>query len=569
MDNFVVITHYQLFHAIVMILNSKRPSRIYIYTGYIYFDIDKLQYLEGNNFINEIVFFDDNDIKVDFFKNLPTSPSNFEAVLVPFFERIFCNITADDDIYVYNELQLSFYYLATRFTNIIKVEDGYNSFIQEHRIHNFTGRFEMIDPYIGNVFPGVRGKRAKKVIVSSLSKEEAAVLDDDILEKIEIIDYLELKKAVFDKMKELIPKLYEITPITNENSLLILTQPLYKKKYCSPIDQMLFYKQIIQQHQNEFDHIYIKKHPADKFSYLMFENEQIKILAGDTPIDVYEFTDYSFEKAISHGSTTSNNKAFRSVEKIIGDQTITYGNVAKTIKNYIGKCKLDVNIFCLIEPEVAVPQIIRNYRINLTVINKKEDISSDQLGEYNILIENSISLKNVIELLKNRHLNIDDTFAFVRQVDGKIFDKVYYSNGIGKVNLYSNLSSRKPFCELLEGVLLSTPKTVTISECTVVLNQETLKAILPTDFSEDKYAIIDRCNLASFEQQEKMDEIQLSISARDLISIIDDEKKRIRREMNGKRLRSRVKNKLLRGILKNESIYNWSRRRKYICNRKS
>ncbi|MFV0379755.1 MAG: glycosyltransferase family 52 [Anaerorhabdus sp.] len=483
MDNYVVITHYQLLHAICMSLNSRKPTRLYVYSGYLKFSQRKLNNIAGKYNIKEVIVFKDSQIQQSFFEELTKGPEVFEMILAPHFKKIFQSIKKDEDIYIYNELQLSYYYLGTRFNNLIKVEDGYNSFFQERHIHKLVGPFSLLAPYVGKEFPKFQGTNSKKVIISSLSDSQKTELNEDILEKIEVIDFLNLKEKERKKIEELLKLIYSFPKIKTNNNLLVLTQPLANKGYCAPHEQMLFYKEIVDRNIDKYEYIYVKKHPVDTYTYSFLENVKVKILESDFPAEIFEYSDIVFDKVISLGSTTSENIAFKEIEQIYTKKKVKRLDVEYCINKYISNTKFEVNVY-LLENSKSIEQIeLKNYIINIINVKTIDEIDNNNLGNYNIVLDNYENILKIKEALSHKNIKLADIFSFKISKNNELLDFYNKNQYRIKPSIYTHLFSRKAFLFLAKNKNLSKFSVRALHNCKIELGD---KYIFEPSVEEEK-----------------------------------------------------------------------------------
>lgn len=106
---------------------------------------------------------------------------------------------------------------------------------------------------------------------------------------------------------------------SNENTLLILTQPLFKDNFVPSLEtQKQIYTDIIKENKNKFDVIYVKPHPRDDFPYEQIDCN-IHVINKKIPTEVFNFMNrIMFKKAITISSTAIYNMNFVEEKELLG-----------------------------------------------------------------------------------------------------------------------------------------------------------------------------------------------------------------------------------------------------------
>jgi hypothetical protein len=139
--------------------------------------------------------------------------------------------------------------------------------------------------------------------------------------KIEQFNIEELFGGLSQKEKEMIISVFlteeevnVLKKLTNNNSVIVLTQPLSEDKFTSEQQKRKLYKEIISKYQGNYQ-VIIKKHPRERTTY-NFEN--VLELEGDFPSEIFTMLGIRFKKAI--GICTSATKLIDADERINTDE---------------------------------------------------------------------------------------------------------------------------------------------------------------------------------------------------------------------------------------------------------
>lgn len=343
MKNYVVMTHYQLMYAVMHAhLYNKNNARLFISNDYINFDGINIDKILNKNIFIEANIFGTKSIQQDFFSALNSDNPKvaFDEVLENHFANIFTDCKGGT-FYIFNEFQLYYYYIEKYANEIIIVEDGYGSYKQQNNILCFKGQYKEINPYIGTLFPLLHAKSPKvvkyliNVPVNELSVHKGLI---------EICDFKEMESKINrNSLLNFYKDIYNFPDKLNENSALLLTQPLKRANYCRTIDQMKLYKKILKEKLSQFDHIYIKPHPADDIGYNFLVNEKVTLLSSDFPVEVFNYTETEFELTYTFGSTASKiAKYSKDNISLFNYQKPTHNQIARFIKKFVRGVKIEI-----------------------------------------------------------------------------------------------------------------------------------------------------------------------------------------------------------------------------------
>lgn len=388
MKSFVVLTYYQLMHAVACALTLKEKANLYFSQNYLDISEDFLERIRETGLFYKVVCLSQKEYVVPFTEELKKTKgmseeeidaignSIFEKYLEPHYAELFKDADFDDEIYVYNDFQRHYYYIAKHFKNIIGVEDGYKSLAQQIKVHRFKGNHKLVEPFLGKYYPEplYKYKNVKK-IVSSCDFEN---LPEYYREKLEVLDFkdlLEKNKASFVKIMLYIFKL-ENLQIQND-SILVLGTPLARARYCNASQAYLLYKKLVNELLAEHPGacIYIKPHPADTLDYELLGAENVIVLDKAFPIELLEYKGGHFQKTVSFGSTAIMDKLSQD-NMILYSGTGSIPDVKRFIKEYVKDERLIFNVYVKLE-EIDIDTYINiygylrqyvNFYINVKVI---------------------------------------------------------------------------------------------------------------------------------------------------------------------------------------------------------
>lgn len=299
-ENFVAFTHYHVLVSIIYALESKKPTRLYLGKGYSDFEKDYVTKLKNTNIFEDIIEFSlSNGVEL-LYQDLNRRPEDADIIIPTRLNLPYRNIfsscdLSNDNVYIFSDTHPYWYYIETHFANIIKLEDAYNSFDRELKPFEIWGKWGCIKPYIGSIYPEVNFKSNKinKIIISNPIED----LPDNISEKIEIRDTKKMAEQNKEKLTRCLTNMYDVDiSMLNENSVMILTQPLALYEYCTKNEQRELYNRMAKHYP--LKDIVIKPHPADKMQYTKYT-----VMNKNIPIEVLNFMDIRIKKAITFGSS--------------------------------------------------------------------------------------------------------------------------------------------------------------------------------------------------------------------------------------------------------------------------
>lgn len=427
MKSFVAMTYYQLMHAIAYTVELDEPANLYFSRKYLDVDDEFIDRINKTGVFNEAVGFDMREFETPFYEELKqinaeeegiidkVGNSLFEKYLEPFFSKHFCNADTEDEIFVYNDLQLYYYYIAKHFPNIVGIEDGYGSIAQQLRVHRLKGNIELVEPFVGKYFPEYlyKYKNVKRLISSC----NFADIPDDYKRKLEVLDFNFLIKNNRDKFNEALQTIFDVSVNEIKNdSIIILGTPLRRSQYCSSVEQYLFYRKTIRNTELKFPQstIFIKPHPADTMEYELLETDNVKVIDKAFPIEMIQYQGKKVKKTISFGSTAVLDSISRENELIYREKGKPE-DVKRFIKDYVKGESISFNIYIKVsrittDTFINILSYLKTYKhfqINLIVLSNDECYDD---------LTRELVARNI-----NKHVN-----TYIKAHNGKANSNFYY-----------------------------------------------------------------------------------------------------------------------------------------------
>lgn len=459
MKSFVIMTYYQLMHATAMTLYLNEKTNLYVISNYLKTDDSFIDRIIETGVYNKVIKIDQEEgmepYDLAMKKTEGMTPkeidvigsSIFEKYLEPAYEKMFVDADFDDEIYVYNDLQRPYYYIAKHFNNIVGVEDGYGSIAQQIKIHRFKGKYALVSPFVGKYYPRPLYKHENvRRIISSCNFEN---LPEYYKNKIEVLDFnelVELNREDFIKAQEII---FNIESVSIENdSILVLTQPLSRAKYCSAIENFLLFKKIIAEEKKHGKHIYVKPHPADTFvDYELLEDEQVTVIPRNFPIELLEYRGIRFSKAVSFGTTAIVDKICDECRYIYSGE-VTLDKVSKAIKRYIGNEKLKLNIYIKLT-DMLPDRYINAFNFCSTINGFKTRVffvvESNNIKEYKEYFNKKHLNKRIRECTINQKSKLAKRILYRRQLRGVDSVPIIECDRMDDVYIYDNIIKKDSF----------------------------------------------------------------------------------------------------------------------------
>lgn len=350
------MTYYQFMHATAMTLHLNEKTNLFFITNYLNVEDSLIERISDTGIFNSVIKLDQEegmelyDAAMAKTKGMSEEEidkvgnSIFDEYLEPYYYPKFKDADFDDEIFVYNDFQRPYYYIANHFNNIVGVEDGYCSIEQQIEGHRFKGKYALVEPFLGKYYPEPLYKHNRITrIISSCNFEE---LPEYYQERIEVLDFKTLVHEHEQEFMKAQLRVFNLDRIDiSSGGILILTTPLSRAKYCTAYESFALYKKLIAEERKTGKKIYIKPHPAEKHvDYKLFEDEQVTVLPKDFPIELLEYSGIRFSKSVSFGSTAIvENLCDRS--EVLYSGEVTREHISRFIKKYISNTAIRLNIY--------------------------------------------------------------------------------------------------------------------------------------------------------------------------------------------------------------------------------
>lgn len=374
MKSFVVLSYYQLSHAVAMALDMEEKGNLYFSTVQSGVTAELLERIRATGVFNEVVEIDNLKLENPLTSKLKLLQNSsdkeiehignrlFEKHIVPYCERVFSGADFQDDLYLYNDFQPYYYYIAGHFSHIIGVEDAYGVLEKQMNLINHTGieafhYGQYKSRFVGKYWPEMQWKNsAVKTVLSSvpLTEEAPAYLK----EKVRVLDYYELVNRHPKEHREVLESIFGVVfPDFIPESSLILTQPLSANRYCTALDQFLFHRKLILEELEHSQVVYVKPHPADRTDYSVIDDERVIVLEKRFPVELLCDRNVEFRRVVSMMSTATGllkaEKHVQFIDKLDADRQ----DIADKISEYIAEESVQLDLYVRVRectPEVYV-----------------------------------------------------------------------------------------------------------------------------------------------------------------------------------------------------------------------
>jgi hypothetical protein len=300
MKSFLVQTYYQLMHSIATALTLDEKPILYVTLAYLDLDEDFLELIRETGVFSLVKGInkrtDDRRFRIELRKTRGADESVidelgnslFETYLEPHYAEMFRDADKDDDIYVYNDFQLNYYYIQKHFKSIIGLEDGYKVLPQYIGAHKFRGDMVLLEPFIEKgYYPGplYTSPNVTKIICNSAYED--VKLDDYYREKMVVWDYMDIIELNKEKFKEAVLHIFRLDKIDiKENSVLILGQCLDRVKYCDSVTNYMLMRKMIRSELEKGYNVYFKPHPAEVNDARIYLDEGVTLLSQAFPVEI-------------------------------------------------------------------------------------------------------------------------------------------------------------------------------------------------------------------------------------------------------------------------------------------
>lgn len=337
-DNYIVRTFHHVFMAMALANKSQKCSRLYISKGYCQFSKAFIEFIKKSELFECIELYEESAILMSLQYNLVNKVDAADRLvpshLYTYFGQVFKEALPEDKTFIFFDMIPSWYFVQRYFNEVVKVEDAYNSFLQEFNLSdksNYEGVWGDILKLSGDAYPGsvfgnekiiqyyVNGSSNKNIFFNWFAKvkgystndpyEQVRLIDstipDEIKEKTLSVSTLSLLTNLKRRVSNDLEQTFE-SEIKPDRKLykkfnLILTQSLANHGYCTEKQQLDLYKRIVSYYEQKGEMVVIKPHPVDRMDYTALNCE---VIDANVPSEVFFLLDIKFNKVISFGSTS-------------------------------------------------------------------------------------------------------------------------------------------------------------------------------------------------------------------------------------------------------------------------
>jgi hypothetical protein len=365
LKSIVVMTYYQLMHSIALALTFEEKPILYFSRSYLNVDDELLERVKSTGIFHDVIgitarlefvkFMDELKKTRDLTEEQIRAQGNsiFEKYLEPHYAEAFKPADFDDEIYVYNDFQWHYYYIAKHFKHIVGVEDGYKSLQQQLKVQKMKKLQLLLLPFIDNGYypePLYKTKNVERIISSAAFDD----LDDYYQKKIQVWDFKDIVNENPQAFKEALLTIFDIESMNiKSGGVLFLGQPLARGEYCNSVEEYLLMQKYIREETDKGNHVYFKLHPADVIDPVLYMSDKVTMLPGNFPIEVLNFTDITFKKAVTFGST--------------GIDTLSCAR--KMVKHLPDSCDNNARIIRFIRKEIKGEELSLSYYIKTSDLN--------------------------------------------------------------------------------------------------------------------------------------------------------------------------------------------------------
>lgn len=365
MKSFVVLSFYQLAHAIAMTLDIGEPADLYFNVNHLGVRSDLIDRIRQTGVFHDVIMIDHTLVNKALSRELEKTAdadeqeidrignSLFEKYLTPFYEKIFSGADFDDDLYLYNDFQPHYYYIAGHFSRITGIEDGYAVLEKQMNLINHTGiesfnHGKNKSAFVGKYWPLMQWKNPQvKRVLSSIPLTQDA--PEYLREKVSVLDFKDLKERHRQDYDQAMRTIFDIdlSGIRPDSSL-VLTQPFSRNKYCSALENFLFHRKMIREELDRSAVVYVKPHPADRTDYSVLADERVVILDRRFPVEMMDDDGISFRRVVTYMSAAADHLKAEEHVKFNDEVDVDRDQIVKGIRDYIvgEKAALDLFVRC-------------------------------------------------------------------------------------------------------------------------------------------------------------------------------------------------------------------------------
>ena len=426
----MVSTYHHLLRALTLAASMEEKPRLYVQTWSMKIGNSLLKRIEDTNVFYSVDEINWKDYGPKFVADLKAvknatpeqidhiGNSIFEKHLTPYFDKIFQNADFEDSIYIFNDNDWHYYYVEKNFKSIIIVEDGYKGFKEFLSGSDYKRRAMLLAPFIGKYYPERNCVSPKiKTIISSCDFPELTSFYRDKLEILDLYEEINKYQAV---TRDAVAHIFEFDKSKVENnSVIYLTQPLYKAQKATALQCYLLGKKVVKNELGEYNNIYIKPHPAETIDYDMLMGDFAQIIPKEFPSELFEIYGIGFDKAISGFSTSLNYLNSTKIKKKLFKAEDSNKQIKKEINLYIENEALEIDFYLKLkdlEPRTILDIFTFNFH--------HEFITSN----IHVLVQNDIyeETKQKLDSLNIKKM-IDNVIKKLSSTDKLIYKELYKS----------------------------------------------------------------------------------------------------------------------------------------------
>ena len=360
MKTFVVMTYYQLMHSVAMALTLDEKPALYFSVNYLNVNDSFLERIRQTEIFDHVVGITARGDLAEFIAELnktkdftpeevdEVGDSIFEKHLEPYYGELFKDADFDDTVYIYNDFQWYSYYVNKHFDDIVGVEDGYGSLEQQLKIHKYKGDQELVVKFLGKYYPEPLYKSPK--IHKIISSKDFDTLPDEYRAMLQIRDFMDIVEENRSGFKDAMLHIFDMTDYEIEdNSVLVLGQPMSRAMYCNAIEEYMFYRDALREEVRKGKTVYFKGHPAETVPSALYEEEGIHILPKSFPVELLNYKDCVIDKAITFGSTGINNmECVKSFEKFYDKENPDAGEINAFLVDRVKDSEIIIDFYFMV-----------------------------------------------------------------------------------------------------------------------------------------------------------------------------------------------------------------------------
>lgn len=294
-DLYICLTHYHLMVSIIKAKNKGNCSDIIICCNLIKDEIF-VDRLKRTNVFENVIKYDYPYTRLSFIDKIFQ-----KRIVVQQVEKsLDLNFSKYDKIFIFNEMHYLAWYLQAKRLTYVLCEDGTNYYKDVHiDKKNISFKRKILALFgVGFKYFGTY-KNIEYIEVND--KNLVNIKKHNVIELNKSSFFCEVSKDIVELLMGLF-KMENLSLIDENNSLLLLTQPLFEQGVCSDKNLILnLYNDILNEYGNG-KQIIIKPHPLEETDYKEFFKNAI-IIDKNFPSELLNYMDFRVEKIITIYST--------------------------------------------------------------------------------------------------------------------------------------------------------------------------------------------------------------------------------------------------------------------------